>query len=93
MTTQIDERREQIARFLIAMLEKKGPVPGANDAERLDYRYLDAGHIDSLGLIRFIMDIEDEFGVTLGPEDTESDEFRTVGGLAGIVAAKLDGQE
>ena len=51
--------------------------------------YMDAGHIDSLQIIGFIIDVEDEFGIVLSSDDTESDEFRTLGGLSQIVARKV----
>ena len=75
--------------FVLDLLEAHAPMPGETDEARARYRYLDAGHIDSFGLIHFIMDIETEYGITLEPEDTQSDEFRTVGGLAGIIARKI----
>ena len=60
-----------------------------NNDEILNYRYLDAGHIDSFGLIQFIIAIEEEFNIKLEPKDTESDEFRYVGGLIKLIEAKL----
>lgn len=79
-----------IAQFLIAALERKrGPVPGADAAQQERYRYLDGGHVDSFGLLHFIMEIEAEYGITLTAEDTQSDEFRWIGGLAGLIAGKL----
>jgi len=59
-----------------------------SDDELLNYRYLD-NHLDSFGIIQFIMAVEEEFGITLTPEDTESEEFRTVGGVIEIIKRKL----
>ncbi len=59
-----------------------------NDEELLNYRYLD-NHLDSFGIIQFIMAVEEEFGITLTPEDTESEEFRTIGGVIEIIKRKL----
>jgi len=55
--------------------------------EFLNYRYLD-NHLDSFGIIQFIMAIENEFEITLLPEDTESEEFRTIQGLIKIIKSK-----
>ena len=55
----------------------------------LQYRYLD-NHLDSFGIIQFIMAIEEEFGISLTPQDTESEEFRTIEGLVNIIESKLE---
>lgn len=73
------------------MLEKKGLVPGDSEQEKLNYRYLDAGHVDSFSLIQFILELEDKFDISLSPEDTQSDKFRSIGGLIQIVEDKLQG--
>lgn len=65
-------------------------MPGDTIESKMAYRYLDAGHIDSLSIINFIVDLEEEFGVSLAPEDTQSDEFRTIGGLATLIESKLN---
>jgi D-alanine--poly(phosphoribitol) ligase subunit 2 len=71
--------------FIISLLEKRGPIPLETDAEKLNYRYLDMAHIDSFGLNEFIMEIEDQFNITLSPEDAQSEEFRSVGGLVQLI--------
>ncbi len=58
-----------------------------DDEQFLNYNYL-SGHIDSFGIIHFIMAIEEEFNIQLLPEDTESEEFRTIGGLIKIIENK-----
>ncbi len=59
-----------------------------SEEEFLNYRYLD-NHLDSFGIIQFIMAIEEEFAITLFSEDTESEEIRTIGGLIKIIESKL----
>ncbi len=78
---------DKVMAFLRRQLEKKAPLPP--ESALPEYRYLDRGHVDSLGLIKFIFEIEDEFQIQLSPEDTQSDEFRTVGGLAAMIRGKL----
>ena len=74
---------------IIALLERRGPIPGGSDQEKRNYCYLDAGHVDSINMIQFILQIEERFGISLTPEDTMSDQFRTVNGLIQIVEDKL----
>jgi len=73
--------------FVVDLLERKGPLP--KDVDIAAYRYLDSGHIDSLAIAGFIFSIEDRFEIEFLPEDTQSDEFRTVGGLINIINSKL----
>jgi len=74
--------------FLKEYLNEIKPI-GMNDNEFLKYRYLD-NHLDSFGIIQFIMAIEEEFGITLLPEDTESEEFRTIEGVIKIIERKKE---
>jgi acyl carrier protein len=73
-------------KFFREYLESIKPF-NMNDDELLKYRYLD-NHLDSFGIIQFIMTVEEEFDITLEAEDTESEEFRTVGGVIEIIKRK-----
>lgn len=53
-----------------------------------DTRYLDCDYLDSMAIVEFIIAIEDAFNTNLDPQDTESEEFRTIGGLADILISK-----
>lgn len=46
------------------------------------------GYVNSLFAMQLVVFIEREFSLTIGPEDLEFDNFRTVSGMAGLVAAK-----
>ena len=77
----------RIIDFLRNYLNEIKPIE-MDDNEFLKYRYLD-NHLDSFGIIQFIMTIEDEFNIKLLPEDTESEEFRTIEGVIKIIESKL----
>lgn len=79
-----------IVSFLVAQLQRRGPLPFATEAEILGYRYLDCGHVDSFGIVVFVTEIEERFGVVLGPEELQSEEFRTVGGVARLIERLLE---
>tara|TARA_R110002072_G_scaffold298816_1_gene473255 strand:- start:10398 stop:10643 length:246 start_codon:yes stop_codon:yes gene_type:complete len=79
--------KETIKQFIIDELEKKQNLPSNIDIE--SYRYLDEGHIDSLGSMKFILTIEDKFGIELSQDDIVSELFRTIGGLVSIIDNKL----
>ena len=81
---------KEIFNFVISLLERHGPLPVESDNERMAYRYLEVAHIDSFGLNEFVMEIEDQFNVALSPEDTQSEEFRSVGGLVELIENRIN---
>ena len=81
---------ENIFNFIISLLEKHGPVPGKDDREKLAYRFLETGHIDSFTLNEFIIEIEDQFSIAMSPEDMQSEEFRSIGGLIEVINSRIN---
>ena len=67
-------------------IEKKAKLPPGCDIDA--FNYIDSGHIDSIAIVKFILEIEIEFNVDISPEDIESPEFRTIGGLVQIIRSK-----
>ena len=74
---------------LLDLLAFDPQVWGVTEDAADNVLYMDAGHVDSLHIIGFIIDVEDEFEIVLSSDETESDEFRTLGGLTAIVSRKL----
>lgn len=81
-------QREDIINSLTEILEKNAPLDQSTRSAIVDYRFLESAHIDSFSLMGFIIDIEDTFNIQLTPEDTQSEEFRTVGGIADLIEIK-----
>tara|TARA_R110002072_G_scaffold132740_2_gene272957 strand:- start:8208 stop:8456 length:249 start_codon:yes stop_codon:yes gene_type:complete len=79
--------KDTIKQFIIDELEKKQRIPSNINID--DYRFLDEGHIDSLGAMKFIIAIEDQFSIELSPDEIVSKEFRYVGSLAQLIESKL----
>lgn len=78
---------DNIRQFIVQLLLEKGPLPGAIPID--DYRYFDAGHIDSLGFIKFIFRIEEQFHIQFLPTEIGGPEIRTVGGLVRLINDKM----
>jgi acyl carrier protein len=76
---------------VLAFLESRSPIPGATEEERLACSYLDAGVIDSVGIVIMISEFEDKFGIRFENEDLQSDEFQTVRGLIAIIERRRAG--
>ncbi len=77
---------DTISSFVIQLIEKKGKLPG--DIDRASFNYIDSGYVDSIGIIKFVLEIEAKFGIEISESDIESPEFRTVGGLVSIIQKK-----
>ncbi|MFA5597120.1 MAG: hypothetical protein WDA26_06060 [Pusillimonas sp.] len=80
--------QQSVTKFICEMLEKKVLLPKEKNLDK--YRYLENGHLDSLSLVKFIYMTEDKFDIEFSAEDTQSDEFRTIGGLVKMITDKIN---
>ena len=55
----------------------------------VSFRYLDHGVIDSLNLVKFIIFLEKKFKIKITTKNSESDEFRYIGGLTKLISQKI----
>lgn len=55
----------------------------------LEFNYIENGYIDSIGIIKFIAEMEDEFGIEFTDEEIISDEFRIIGSLIKLIERKV----
>jgi len=78
-----------ILSYVINLLEKKGLVPGESNDKKKKYSYIESGHIDSIGLVYFILEIEREFDIEITPEESSSQLFGVVSGVVSIIEKKL----
>ena len=61
----------------------RGPLPPDDSA--LECHYLDAGLIDSLGIVTMISEFESALAIRFSAEDMQSYEFQTIGGLIQLI--------
>lgn len=76
--------QSDIAQWLVDWFAERNPAV----APARDINYYDAGLVDSFGIIELIEEIEQQYGILFDDDDFLRPEFRTIDGLAGIVAAK-----
>lgn len=74
-----------IKEFILNYLEDIKTLPGETPEEKYAYNFVDEGHIDSFGILQLIMTVEKEFDFRFGPEHLQSDEIRTIEGMAAII--------
>lgn len=78
---------EAIQEFVLQLIEKDFSLPEGIDIE--SFSYIDKGYVDSIGVIKFVLDIESRFEIEISESDLESTEFGTVGGIVSIINQKL----
>ena len=77
---------KRIKEFVVDYIERKGSIPIDCDID--SFNYVKSGHIDSMGVFKFLIDIESEFGIEMSDDDLLSQEFMTIGGLVSIISRK-----
>ena len=76
-----------IRQFVLRLIEKKDKLPKNVNVD--SFNYIDSGYVDSLGIIKFVVEIESLYDIEISESDMESLEFRTVGGLVSIISRKI----
>jgi len=78
--------QQEIHVFIRGLLQKKSRLPKDFDD---DTDYIKAGIVDSIGIIKFILELESRFDIEIADTDMESDEFRSVQGLVAMIQRKV----
>lgn len=81
MTNRQDALAERLQRVFHGKLSIEVPT--------LDTDLIEAGLIDSLTLVELLVQIEQEFKVTVSLDELEIETFRTVNNICGFLAARL----
>jgi acyl carrier protein len=79
---------QTVRNIVFAELQRTRQIPGDSESARLTCDYLQAGVIDSLGLIDLVTRLESELGIAFTSDEFEDPRFRTVGGLIDIIEHK-----
>lgn len=77
---------QDIQTFIRHLLEKKGKLPQSFNAHT---DYIKSGVVDSMGIIKFMLDIEAQYDIEITEEDMESPQFRTLAGIVLLIQNKL----
>ena len=80
--------RARIMNWAVRAIEKRTPLPAGIDIDSLNY--VDTGYVDSIEMIRFVLEVESEFGIEITAGDMELAGFKTIGGLVSMINAKLE---
>jgi len=78
---------DSVRQFVLRLIEKKDKLPKDVDVD--SFNYVDSGYVDSLGIIKFVVEIESFYDIEISESDMEFSEFKTVGGLVSIINRKV----
>lgn len=76
-----------VKEFVTEYIQREYTVP--EDIDIMTLNYIEAGYIDSMGLLQFIATLEDEFGIAFTDEDMQSQDIRVVGKLIEMITKKV----
>ena len=76
-----------IKKFVTDYIQREYTV--ADDVDIMTLNYIEAGYIDSMGLLQFIATLEDEFGITFSDEEMSSPDIKVVGSLVAMIEKKV----
>lgn len=68
------------------LLRQLGIVGDVSEA----YDYTKHGDMDSLGLVRFVLELEGHYHIRFTDADLDAPEFHTIGGLAAVIHHRLE---
>jgi acyl carrier protein len=76
-----------IREYLLEAIQEKSHIAPDVDVDALDYTA--EGYVDSLGMVKFVVDIEQKFGIEFTDEELSRPEFRVFGPLVRLVRDKV----
>lgn len=76
----------EVREYVLDALQREYTFKAGVDVDSINY--IEEGYMDSLGLLQFIVELEDEFGITFTEEELASPEFRKVGSLIALIEEK-----
>jgi acyl carrier protein len=77
--------QDTIEEYVIEYFRRQNSLPEKPKEELLATFYLDAGLIDSMGIVELISEFETKFEFQFTADDLQSNEFQTIGGLISLI--------
>ncbi|MGB3404752.1 MAG: acyl carrier protein [Microcoleaceae cyanobacterium] len=93
MTQALNYTEAQIEAIIKAQVVQEFMYDRESDLLTNDYLLIEQGIIDSMGIIRMIGLLEDQFGIIIDPEDFLLESFETINAIKTLVMTKLAGED
>lgn len=75
-----------IRNFILNYLQKEYTFP---DADIDTINYVESGYIDSVAMLKFVVELEEQFGIEFSDDELSLTDFKIVGGLIKLVESKV----
>ncbi len=79
---------EEITAHLLRIAEYDEHVWQCDEQQAIELQFQDLGYVDSLSYIAFLTAIETQFSLTFDFDEMESENFRTLRGIATLIQHK-----
>lgn len=79
---------ESIREFVLDYIQSQYTIPEGEDVDR--FNYIESGYIDSIGMISFVMEIEDRYGIMFTDEELTDSRFQVIGSLIDMIQQKVE---
>lgn len=76
-----------VREYVLDALQREYSFKDGVDIDKINY--VEEGYMDSLGLLRFIGELEDEFSIEFTDDELFSSSFRVVGELISMIEEKV----
>ncbi len=77
----------KVREYVLDALQREYSFKEGVDIDKINY--VEEGYMDSLGLLRFIGELEDEFSIEFTDDELFSSSFRIVGELITMIEEKV----
>lgn len=82
---------KNILEYILNEIQKKYTLEKGIDVETFDY--VENGYVDSLGIIQFMINLENEFNIEFSDDEISDPKFRVIGDLARLIERKIKENE
>ena len=81
------EVEQRVRQYLVDSLKFRG----SPETLTPDFRLIEKGVLDSMGLYEMVSFLEDHFGIQVEDQDIVPENFQSVSAIAKLVAVKMEG--
>jgi acyl carrier protein len=93
VTQSMSYTEEQIEALIKDQISQEFMYDKNTDILTNDYPLIEQGIIDSMGIMRMINFLEEQFGITVEPEDFLLEFFETVNAIKSFTITKMQGSD
>lgn len=81
--------KKKITDYLVKKINKVRPIEKSFFKNIDKFNFISTGHIDSIEILKFNLEIEDKFQISIKPNETVTKNYGTIGGLRSMIIKKL----